>query len=46
MCAANHGHKQLVELLIRRGAEVDKQSSNGWTALMCAAFKGHERVVD
>ena len=44
MIAANNGHERAVELLLQRGAEVDLQDSDGWTALMCAADNGHERV--
>ena len=33
-------------MLLRRGAEVDLQDSEGFTALMSAAQHGHERVVE
>ena len=32
-------------MLLRRGAAVDLQASNGGTALMCAAGFGHTAVV-
>ena len=44
--AAAHGHERVVELLIRRGAELNLQDSVGGTALIAAASGGHERVVD
>jgi len=46
MGAANQGHEGVVELLLRHGAEIILQSSNGSTALMYAAENGRERVVD
>ena len=45
MGAANHGHERVVELLIRRGAEVNLQSSHGRTALMFAVFFNRPAVV-
>ena len=39
MGAAAHGHERVVELLIRRGAEINLQSSNGNTALMTTYTK-------
>ena len=38
MFAALHAHVQLVAKLLRRGASVDHQNSDGSTALMGAAF--------
>ena len=35
--AAANGHERVVELLLRRGAEINKQDSDGATALMIAA---------
>ena len=37
MGAAYHGHERVVDLLLRHGAEVNLQNSNGGTALMAAA---------
>ena len=45
MGAAAHGHERVVELLIRRGAEINLQSSDGVTALMGAALFNHPAVV-
>ena len=36
----------MVELLLRRRAEIKKQESKGRTALMAAASHGHERVIE
>ena len=44
--AASQGHERVVDLLLQRGAEINLQSSAGYTALMLAAFHGHERVVE
>ena len=46
MIATSYGHKQLVEMLLKRGAEADAQNSNGGTALMAAAQYGHEQVAE
>ena len=46
LIAAGKGHKQLVKVLLKGGAEVDAKNSIGHTALMSAAVKGHERVAD
>ena len=45
MAAANHGHDWVVELLIRHGAEINQRGSNGFTALMNAAYSGCPAVV-
>jgi ankyrin repeat protein len=34
--AAREGHKDVVELLLTNGANIDQQSGSGWTALMSA----------
>ena len=46
LIAAEHGHKEIVELLLKRDAEADARDSGGGTALMVAAAKGHERVAE
>ena len=46
MLAAQHGHAQIVELLLKRGAHINLQSSGGNTALNTAANGGRERMVD
>ena len=46
MGTAMEGHERLVDLLLRYGAKVDLQDSDGDTALTLAASRGHERVVE
>jgi ankyrin repeat protein len=43
--AAQHGHIEVVTLLVERGANLDARDDNGWTALIRASFKGHLAVV-
>ena len=38
--AASRGHKDIVELLIEKGANVNAKGSDGKTALHEAAFRG------
>ncbi|KAF3819294.1 hypothetical protein GH733_013444, partial [Mirounga leonina] len=45
MYAARDGHPQVVALLVARGAEVNIQDENGYTALTWAARQGHKNVV-
>ena len=45
MFAAINGHERMIELLIRRGAEVNLQDIKGYTALMYAALLDHPAVV-
>ena len=45
MSAADHGHEQVVELLLQRGAEIDLQNSDCGTAMIYAAGSGKDRVV-
>jgi ankyrin repeat protein len=40
------GHKDVVEALIGRGAEVNAQKTDGCTALMLAARMGHKDIVE
>ena len=46
MIAAQHGHAQIVELLLKRGADINLQNSLGLTALNAAAYYGRERMVN
>ena len=43
--AAAGGHTAAVEALLRLGADPDATASDGWTALMRAAYKGHADAV-
>jgi peptidoglycan/LPS O-acetylase OafA/YrhL len=44
--AAVSGRAEAVELLVKRGADVNAVDQSGGTALQGAAFLGHENVVD
>jgi len=46
MLAAQNGHMQIIELLLKRGAHINLQNSRGITALNAAAYCGRERVVE
>ena len=43
--AAVFGHKEVVQLLLESGAEVNVTSRSGWTPLHCAAGKGYRDCV-
>jgi ankyrin repeat protein len=45
-CAAEKGHKDVVEYLLANKADVNAKSDNGWTALHAAAYHGHKDVVE
>ena len=44
--AAEHGHHQVVQLLLKSGARKDSVSAMGWTPLCLAARHGHADVVE
>ena len=44
--AAYHGHTNIVELLLNRGAEVNSETGDGWTPLRYAEHYGHDVVVE
>ncbi|XP_066578140.1 ankyrin repeat and SAM domain-containing protein 6 [Amia ocellicauda] len=46
MIAAVNGQQDVVQLLVERSADIDKQDSvHGWTALMQATYHGNKDVV-
>ena len=45
MIAMAYGHAGLAEALLRRGADISLQKSNGGTALSLAALNGHEKLA-
>jgi ankyrin repeat protein len=44
--ALNHGHLNLVHLLVERGASIDIIDDDGYSPLMWATHKGHESEVE
>jgi len=44
--AALNGHREVAELLLSQGAQVDAQDSAGMTPLHWAAFNGHREVAE
>ena len=46
MRAADGGHKDIVELLLKNGADINKKNESGWTALTVAAENGNTDIVD
>ena len=46
MLAAGTGNKQLVEFLIKSGADVKASDDHGLDALMLAATEGFDECVD
>jgi ankyrin repeat protein len=38
------GHLDCVQMLVRRGADVNQVEDDGWSALMLACLHGHEQV--
>ena len=44
--AAGKGHFSIVKLLLERGANINAQDDNGWSALSEASYDGHAKVVE
>ena len=44
--AAVHGHRKVVEVLLKKGANVNVKGLGGITALIGAAQNGHREVVE
>ena len=43
--AAQEGHEQVVDVLLKAGANPDIQGHGCWTALMVASKRGHKGIV-
>ena len=43
--AAEKGQKEIAELLITKGADVNAKDSQGWTLLQHAAINGHKEIA-
>jgi ankyrin repeat protein len=46
MIAAERGHKEVVKLLLKKGADVNARDKDGWTALKNASYYGHKEIVE
>ena len=44
--AASEGHKEVVELLITKGADLNAKSDDEWTPLRYAAANGHKEIAE
>ncbi len=45
MCAAFNGHIETVRFLIKKGADVNAERKDGWTALRHAKENGHKEII-
>ncbi len=43
--ASNYGHKEVVELLLARGSNINAEAESGETASMFASQEGHKEIV-
>jgi serine/threonine-protein phosphatase 6 regulatory ankyrin repeat subunit B len=46
MCASRKGYRDIVELLLDRGANIHEKNNKGINALMCASSEGHKDIVE
>lgn len=46
MCASRKGYRDIVELLLDRGANIHEKNNNGINALIYASSKGHKDIVE
>ncbi|XP_063927236.1 ankyrin-1-like [Zophobas morio] len=44
-CASWHDHFEVVQVLVKHGANLDLQNARGFTALNAAAWKGYENIA-
>ena len=44
--ASERGHKEVVEVLLKEGADIDKAQNDGRTPLFIASQNGHKEVVE
>jgi ankyrin repeat protein len=45
MWSADNGHTEIVKVLIQKGAALNTQDFDGWTALMKAVYGKHVEIV-
>jgi ankyrin repeat protein len=45
MTAANMGHWEVIEILIKAGADIHTKSNDGKTAAKLASASGHQKAV-
>eukprot|EP00957_Ditylum_brightwellii_P132503 10104634-Ditylum_brightwellii.AAC.1 len=43
--ATREGHRELVEVLLTPGVDVNSAANSGWTSLHITAREGHKEVV-
>jgi serine/threonine-protein phosphatase 6 regulatory ankyrin repeat subunit B len=46
MIASERGHKEVVKLLLEKGADVNAKNKEGMTALKYASENGHKEIVE
>lgn len=46
MMISEVGDKEILQLLLRKGADVNKEGSESYTSLMCASKEGHKEIVE
>ena len=44
--ASYHGRQKMIDRLVKRGADLDAQSNNGWTALHVAVGRSEEHTSE
>ena len=46
MFASCNGNQKMCKTLLKKGASVDKENHDGWTALLYSSWKGHIEVCN